>query len=175
MPGNPVKMSKVQEGPEERMPWVGEHTSEILSSELGLSDSELSKLRGEVVAGPLPVVDMGSIKALHAAVRQAVRAGALSSAHDVAEGGVAVALAECALASGLGAEISGLSGEEELFGEGPGAFLVSGSAAALSAFGAAARVIGTVGGDELTIEGVLSVPLVDLERVHTTGLAGLLH
>jgi crotonobetainyl-CoA:carnitine CoA-transferase CaiB-like acyl-CoA transferase len=47
VPGNPVKMSKVQEGPEERMPWVGEHTEQILSAELGLSESELAKLRGE--------------------------------------------------------------------------------------------------------------------------------
>ena len=36
-------------------------------------------------------------------------------------------------------------------------------------------MIGEVGGDALTIEGVLSVALVDLERAHTTGLAGLLH
>src|SRR4051794_40351517 len=86
--------------------------------------SELSKLRGEAVAGPLPAVDLGSVKALHAAIRQAVRAGSLASAHDVAEGGVAVALAECCLASGLGASVCGPASEEELFGEGPGAFLV---------------------------------------------------
>ena len=104
--------------------------------------SELSKLRGEVVAGPLPGADLGELKALHAAIRQAVRGGVIHSAHDVAEGGVAVALAEAALASGLGFVVSGLSGEDELFGEGPGAFVVSGPASALSAFGAAARVIG---------------------------------
>jgi len=45
VPGNPVKLSKMQEGPEERMPWVGEHTADILSTELGLSDTELAKLR----------------------------------------------------------------------------------------------------------------------------------
>lgn len=49
VPGNPVKMSKVQEGPEERMPWVGEHTAAILSAELGLSDAELDKLRADGV------------------------------------------------------------------------------------------------------------------------------
>ena len=70
--------------------------------------SELSKLRGEAVEGPLPHVELGELKALHAAIRQAVRSGALSSAHDVAEGGVAVALAESALAGGLGATVSGL-------------------------------------------------------------------
>jgi phosphoribosylformylglycinamidine synthase len=133
--------------------------------------SELSKLRGEPVEGPLPPADLGELKALHAAIRQAVRAGVLHSAHDVAEGGVAVALAECALASGLGATVTGV---DDLFGEGPGAFVVSGPAEAMTAFGSAARVIGEVGGDALTIEGVLSVPLVDLERAHTTGLATLL-
>ena len=68
------------------------------------------------------------------------------SAHDVAEGGVAVALAESALAGGLGATVSGL---DDLFGEGPGAFVVSGPAEAMTAFGAAARVIGEVGGEAL--------------------------
>ncbi len=140
-----------------------------------LAASELSKLRGEVVAGPLPSADLGELKALHAAIRQAVRGGVLHSAHDVAEGGVAVALAEAALASGLGFVVSGLSGEDELFGEGPGAFVVSGPASALSAFGGAARVIGTVGGSSATIEGVLSVALDELDRAFTYGLADLLH
>jgi len=45
VPGNPVKMSKVAEGPEHRMPWVGEHTDGVLRAELGLDDSELVKLR----------------------------------------------------------------------------------------------------------------------------------
>ena len=78
-------------------------------------------------------------------------------------------------ASGLGAVISGLASEAELFGEGPGAFLVSGPAGAFAAFGAAARVIGTVGGDAVEIEGVLSVPLDELDRAFTYGLADLLH
>jgi formyl-CoA transferase len=45
VPGNPVKMSKVAEGPEHRMPWVGEHTTDVLQAELGLDDAELVKLR----------------------------------------------------------------------------------------------------------------------------------
>jgi phosphoribosylformylglycinamidine synthase len=143
--------------------------------EPSLAASELSKLRGEAVSGPLPAADPGELKALHAAIRQAVRTGTVNSAHDVAEGGVAVALAECALASGLGATVTGLATEAELFGEGPGAFVVSGPAEAIAAFGAAARVIGEVGGDALTVDGAFSVPLVELERAHTTGLAGLLH
>jgi crotonobetainyl-CoA:carnitine CoA-transferase CaiB-like acyl-CoA transferase len=45
IPGNPIKMSKVSEGPEMRIPWVGEHTNEVLTEELGLSQSELENLR----------------------------------------------------------------------------------------------------------------------------------
>jgi crotonobetainyl-CoA:carnitine CoA-transferase CaiB-like acyl-CoA transferase len=45
IPGNPVKMSAVAQGPETRVPWVGEHTDEVLQAELGLSDDELAKLR----------------------------------------------------------------------------------------------------------------------------------
>ena len=51
VPGNPVKMSKVAEGPETRVPWLGEHTAEVLSAELGLGDDDLAKLRAEGVIG----------------------------------------------------------------------------------------------------------------------------
>src|SRR4051812_15994677 len=134
--------------------------------------SELAKLRGEPVGGPLPEVDLGELRALHAAVRQAVRSGALRSAHDVAEGGVAVALAECALAGGRGAHVA-LDGVP-LFAEGPGAFVVSAPREALAAFGAAARVIGEVGGEALAIKGELDIPVHELARVHADGLSALL-
>ena len=51
IPGNPVKLSAVAEGPETRVPWVGEHTDEVLSAELGLSPAELSALRADGVIG----------------------------------------------------------------------------------------------------------------------------
>jgi crotonobetainyl-CoA:carnitine CoA-transferase CaiB-like acyl-CoA transferase len=45
VPGNPVKLSKMAEGPETRVPWVGEHTTELLATELGLSEAEIAGLR----------------------------------------------------------------------------------------------------------------------------------
>jgi crotonobetainyl-CoA:carnitine CoA-transferase CaiB-like acyl-CoA transferase len=45
LPGNPIKMSKVAEGPEIRVPWVGEHTNQVLTEELDLSVTELEDLR----------------------------------------------------------------------------------------------------------------------------------
>jgi phosphoribosylformylglycinamidine synthase len=139
-----------------------------------LTGSELAKLRGEELEGELPHADLGEITVLHAAVRRAVRSGSLRSAHDVAEGGLLVALAECCIAGGRGVRVE-LAGEEAaLFGEGPGAFVVSGPASSFAAFGAAARVIGSVGGESLDL-GEWRVPVEELSRVHAEGLASLLH
>ncbi|MET0826353.1 MAG: CaiB/BaiF CoA-transferase family protein [Acidimicrobiales bacterium] len=49
IPGNPVKLSAVAQGPETRIPWVGEHTTEVLQVELGLSGVELDQLRADGV------------------------------------------------------------------------------------------------------------------------------
>src|SRR5262249_35134238 len=70
-----------------------------------LGASELAKLRGETLPDGLEAIDLEVVKASQSAVRAVVRAGVLSSAHDVAEGGLAVALAECCLAGGVGAEV----------------------------------------------------------------------
>lgn len=48
-PGNPVKMSKMADGPETRMPWLGEHTDEVLAQELGLDNEALGQLRANGV------------------------------------------------------------------------------------------------------------------------------
>ena len=48
-PGNPIKMSKMSEGPDVRMPWLGEHTDDLLSAELGLDAEELGRLRANGV------------------------------------------------------------------------------------------------------------------------------
>jgi phosphoribosylformylglycinamidine synthase II len=140
-----------------------------------LAACELEKLRGEPLPDGLPEFDLGAVRAAQLAVRDAVRQGRLSSAHDIAEGGVAVALAECCLAGSLGAEIdlgSPASAQlsTELFGEGPGGFIVSGSADALRdlAERAPVRVIGTVGGDALKIAGVaITITLAELAHAHS--------
>ncbi len=52
IPGNPVKMSRTPEGPETRVPWLGEHTDEVLGAELGLPSDRLAELRASGVIGP---------------------------------------------------------------------------------------------------------------------------
>jgi crotonobetainyl-CoA:carnitine CoA-transferase CaiB-like acyl-CoA transferase len=51
IPGLPIKFAEVAEGPERRVPWLGEHTDEVLSAELQLDPAELAALRAEGVIG----------------------------------------------------------------------------------------------------------------------------
>jgi phosphoribosylformylglycinamidine synthase II len=123
--------------------------------EPNLAGSELAKQRGELKMG-LPRPDVEAVARACEIVRDAVRAGKLSSAHDVSDGGLAVAIAESAIAGGIGCEANvehlrerGAQPEEALFGEGPGGFVVSGDREVLEELGAV--LIGTVGGSEVAI------------------------
>ena len=51
VPGNPVKLSKVPEDAERRVPWVGEHTGEVLGAELDLDESQLAALAEAGIIG----------------------------------------------------------------------------------------------------------------------------
>jgi phosphoribosylformylglycinamidine synthase subunit PurL len=136
-----------------------------------LPGSELAKLRGEALPGGLPAADVPAARSAHEAVREAVRAGALTSAHDIAEGGLAVAVAECALAGGHGVRVALAPGADawaRLFGEAPGTgFVVSGPADALASLGA--EVLGEVGGDTLELRAgdlEITATLAELREAH---------
>jgi formyl-CoA transferase len=51
IPGLPIKFAEVTEGPESRVPWLGEHTDQVLGEELGLGASELDALHASGVLG----------------------------------------------------------------------------------------------------------------------------
>jgi len=130
--------------------------------EPSLAGSELAKLQGRDLPLGLPDVDIAAVCATQAAVRELARGGGLTCVHDVAEGGLAVAIAECCVAGGLGAAV-GLAGDDfdALFGEGIGRFLVAGSPSAIEAASPPVKPIGTVGGDSLQI-GALSWSVAEL-------------
>jgi phosphoribosylformylglycinamidine synthase len=133
--------------------------------EPSLAGSELAKLLGEEPHGPLPHTDSRFVRDAQRAVRMGVRSEALHNAHDIAEGGLAVALAECCLAGGVGASVE-LPEDFELFAEAPGrAFIVSGPRELLNGH----RLIGSVGGQELEISGRLKLPITELRRVRDGG------
>ncbi len=138
-----------------------------------LAGSELAKLRGEALPDGLPGYDLAHEVRVLAVVREAVRAGAVASAHDIAEGGLLVAVAECCLAGGLGAELHAIEGDvSRLFGERRGGFVLSGPREALEALDLPVDVLGTVGGDALRLGEAVSWTLDEL-RAANAALASL--
>ncbi len=139
-----------------------------------LRGSELSKLRGEPLADSLPEVSLEAFAQAAAAVREAVRAGEARSAHDVAEGGFAVALAEACLLGGRGARVEGESWDDvALFGEGSGGWILTGDRSVFEAMSEkiTVTILGETGGDRLVIEGGgIDVALDELRAAWAGGL-----
>jgi phosphoribosylformylglycinamidine synthase II len=149
--------------------------------------SEYLARRFDKVAGSPPDLDLLREKAVQLAVRTMVRAGLVASAHDCAEGGIAVALAECCMmgpGTHLGAQVK-VTGTARpdllLFGENPSRVIVSYEPSRREELeriaaqaGAPFARIGTVGGDHLQIEGALSVPVADLSREWRSGIPRVL-
>ncbi|MBD2528457.1 phosphoribosylformylglycinamidine synthase subunit PurL [Nostoc flagelliforme FACHB-838] len=103
-----------------------------LASQISLGASEyLATIHG-TVAGKPPRVDFDLERRVQKVCREGIRNGWVHSAHDSAEGGVAIAIAECCLAGNLGAEINLEIAptqlnrlDEVLFAEGGARILVS--------------------------------------------------
>ncbi|HEX6652492.1 MAG TPA: AIR synthase related protein, partial [Thermoleophilaceae bacterium] len=140
--------------------------------EPALDGSELEKLRGGL-ASSLPPLDLAAHADALVRVRAAVRGGELPTAHDVSEGGLACALAECCVAGGIGARVSIEGDEAAVFGEAPGGVIVAGPREAIDAL-EGAILVGEVGGDDLEIDGVLSVPVSELRMAYDDAIPATL-
>lgn len=93
-----------------------------------LGGSHLQKLIWQKPSGRIPTLDLNYEVRAQELVYKAIQAGLLNSAHDVAEGGLAVAVLESAFGTGMGAELDfsdGLTVSAALFGESQSRFIVS--------------------------------------------------
>jgi phosphoribosylformylglycinamidine (FGAM) synthase-like enzyme len=133
------------------------------AGELGASEY-LAVVHG-LEAGRPPRLDLELERRVQRAVVRCVSEGLCDTAHDCSEGGLAVALAEMAIAGGMGCaiDLDGSAGEERadvlLFGEAPSRILLALRPEALELVEALlaaeevpARVLGTAGGTRLLIE-----------------------
>jgi phosphoribosylformylglycinamidine synthase len=150
--------------------------------ELGASEY-LAVIHGRIAGAP-PVLDLNREKRLHDLCLTAASESLFSSAHDVAEGGLAVALAEACITrpdGAFGARVT-LPGNTRpdvwLFGESQSRVLVSLPQTALSRLQDLARtadiplaLLGTVGGTDLDISNYLRLPADLLRREWRTALA----
>ncbi len=107
---------------------VGDRIYFVGSGKPTLGGSEyLALIHGMEVGAP-PALDIEAEKKLQAFLREAIAQGLLQSAHDVSDGGFAVALAECCITGQLGAEVEALWPQRNdvvLFGEQTAAAIVT--------------------------------------------------
>ena len=161
----------------------------------GLGDCSLTRFGGTQYAkqvlkdlwGLPPALDMALEKQVQAAARQIVREGLAESAHDISDGGLAVALAECAFGKGIGADIqldSDMRNEFLLFHEGPSRVIIStGNPQAIhgicEAHGVECRRIGVTIGSRLRVRNrgqlVVETEVSELRAKWDSALDRLLH
>ena len=127
-----------------------------------LGGSEWLACRRGIEAGEPPSVDLEHERRLHALLAEGVARGWIRTAHDVSDGGLALALAECAITAPdgqIGAEIvltDAMRPEALLFGESTGRVIVGTEEAqalleAARQAGVPARIVGETGGDRLRV------------------------
>jgi len=153
-----------------------------------LGGSEYLKVIHGTVAGDAPALDLAAESRLQRGILAAIRAGLVHSAHDTAEGGVAVALVESAFAGGadpFGIDVrldDDLPANALLFGEAQGRVVLSCDAAkanelmrCLEIHGVPAKRIGTVGGRNGAIRietraGAIHAPAFGLQQIYENAI-----
>ena len=136
--------------------------------------------------GSPPNLDIDLERRVQTFILDAISAGLIRSAHDCAEGGIAVALAESCLLGDIGASVGidelepeGLTEREAgiLFGESQSRFLISFAREALMRLHELAgrhsvplRGVGSVGGERLCVTGCIDLPLAQVRRAHQGAL-----
>jgi phosphoribosylformylglycinamidine synthase len=127
--------------------------------------------------GAPPPVDLAAEKRNGDFVRGLIEAGRVTAVHDCSDGGLAVALAEMAMAGGVGCTVSagepGLPAHAFLFGEDQARYVLTtrpGEADAITAEAAAAGVpamiLGVTSGAALTLPGSIQIAIHDLRTAH---------
>jgi phosphoribosylformylglycinamidine synthase len=130
--------------------------------------------------GAPPPVDLAAERRNGEFVRAQILAGNVTAAHDLSDGGLAVGLAEMALAGGVGATLDALPegpSHAALFGEDQARYLLAAPPDAAAAIHAAAvaqgvpvRSIGVTGGESLKLPGEAPILLLELRRAHESPL-----
>jgi len=104
---------------------AGDYLYVIGETKPEFSGSEIQKLLQGELSGQAPTIDLDVEKNRQQQLLSAIQAGIVSSAHDVAEGGFAVALAEKLFGTSLGAQVNWSNDAVDLFAESQSRFIVT--------------------------------------------------
>jgi len=150
-------------------------------TEAEFGGSAWAHVRHGHLGGRPPVPDLAAEQRLAGLLAAAAMAGLLAAAHDLSDGGLAVALAESCLRGGTGCRVRPPGDPfTALFSESAARAVVAvrpGSEAAFASLREAREVpgqtIGRTGGGDLVVEGWFAVPLAELAAAHAAALPGL--
>ncbi len=124
-------------------------------------------------AGPPPDVDLLAERAHGDFVRGLIGEGLVAACHDVSDGGLLVAVAEMALAGGVGARLAALDGAPHVawFGEDQARYILAVADAdrvldRAAAAGIPALPLGVASGDGLTLPGGATISIDTLRAAH---------
>ncbi len=110
----------------------------------------LREIHGREEGAP-PPVDLAAERAHGEFIRSLIAAGKVSAVHDVSDGGLLVALAEMAMASGIGCKLEEIGDHFTAFGEDQGRYIVTSAVAeTIQAAGIPMTRIGTTGGNAVS-------------------------
>ena len=116
--------------------------------------------------GPPPPVDLDTERRHAEFVRALIAQGKVSAVHDVSDGGLLVALAEMAMASGIGCELEQIGDHFTAFGEDQARYVVTSAVAeTIQAAGIPMTRIGTTRGDSVKGPG-FDVAIADLREAN---------
>ena len=148
-----------------------------------LAGSEYLELVHGLVEGQ-PRIDLDLEVSVQKACRELISSGVVKSAHDCSDGGLAVAVSECAISGNVGARVSAELGgrwDAALFGEGQSRIVVSlepdrldDLRAVCDSEGTPWTLIGTVSEDSVEFCDLLTVSLADLADAYRSGLPAAL-
>ncbi len=146
----------------------------------GIGGSEYLEVMHGLVKGK-PAIDLDREKQVQQCCLEAIERGIIKSAHDCADGGLMVAVAECCITGGIG-----LSGKEwcvddrldvALFGEQQGRIIISVAPDAVTEIERLAckyhvflDYLGQVGGEQLSLEEYICLPVEELAKAWRRGI-----
>jgi phosphoribosylformylglycinamidine synthase II len=149
-----------------------------------LGGSEYIKVVHNTIAGNIPKLALKEVKSVITVLVELANRQLINSAHDISDGGLAVALAECCFVNEIGAEFNyqpNLRSDAALFGESKPMVIISFNKINNSQiidlcqqYHLPTTPLGIIGGERIIINETISCPIVELKEIYEMAIPRLM-
>jgi phosphoribosylformylglycinamidine synthase len=148
-----------------------------------IGGSEYLKIHSGKITGEAPVMNLDNEYNLQQVIMSAIKSKLINSAHDISEGGLAVCLAEKAMASGLGCEINLKENTVgRIFGESQSRVVISLNNQKLDEFqnlcnslNVPLEILGKVVKDNFIINNYINIPVAEISEIYENAIPNLMN